>query len=180
MKTRTKAAILLFGILFFSGWSSLLAAQSLALEYIRHQVIPENTEGLKRIGGLSGITYNPAHNAFVTCADKPPSRLIRFTRQHGSSPMAPSEITLLSPELISISELEGIARDPTNKWYYVSDEQDDGTRIFRLDSAGRFHDIVLPKNQPLLPLSGHNSGIEGLTLSGDDKKLYFAFSGFYQ
>ena len=150
-------------------------AQSLSLNYISHQIIMRDANGLEDIGGLSGITYNPISGHFITCADKPQSRLVIFSYNDDSQYFNPIRKKLLSPEPLGKSELEGIVFDETIASFIVSDEQANGTRIFNLDSAAKFLSIMLPKNKPYFDLSAHNSGIEGLSISDDKKTLYFAY-----
>lgn len=138
-----------------------------------HQVLDEEIDGITRIGGLSGLAYNPSINKFVAVADKPPARLIQFRLDSITHKFVNPELVLLQPNDISKSELEGIVYD--GQGYLLSDEQQNGTRIFRTDIMGNFLSIILPKNRPFLPLSGHNSGIEGLSLGNDKTSLFFAF-----
>ena len=77
--------------------------------------------------------------------------------------------------MLSSSELEGIAYNNETDIFYVSDEQKDGTRIIEVDYEAKFIRIVEPTNQPFLNLSGHNSGIEGLTIANNLKYLLYAF-----
>lgn len=147
----------------------------MSLSYKKHVVIEENIAGLNRVGGLSGITYNHQSNCFLACADKPPSRLLKIKFNDDQLDISVTEELLLKPNLLSKSELEGIVFDAQRQVYFLSDEQAEGTRIVSINTSGQFKAILLPKNMPFLPLSGYNSGIEGLTLSADGNTLYFAF-----
>ncbi len=45
-------------------------ASSLGLNYLGQSIIPTGTQyGGTTVGGLSGITYNPANNSFYTISD---------------------------------------------------------------------------------------------------------------
>jgi hypothetical protein len=162
---------IIIALLAFLLYIKDITAQSLSLTYLEHHVIPEQVDGLKKVGGLSAIAYNSLLNKYITVADKPPSRLINFNLQGDQ----PESVNLIKPEPLSSSELEGIVFDSLNNWYYLADEQSVGTRIFKTDTTGNFLEIVLPRNRPFLDLSAHNSGIEGLALNKTGDHLYFAF-----
>ena len=147
----------------------------MALRYADHIVIPDQVNSIKNIGGLSGITYNPHIGLFIACADKPPARILEFSFKGDSLELKNLEEVQLKPGVIIQSELESIIYDEVHKIYYLSDEQSAGTRIFKVKEGNRFESIILPLNLPLLPLSGHNSGIEGLALTKDKSTLFFAF-----
>lgn len=134
-------------------------------------VLPEQANGVNNIGGLSGISYNPVKGSYIAVADKYPARLIILN----DSSLLPEDIIMLKPAPISSSELEGIAFDSLSSGYYLADEQTAGTRMMKVKDNGEFIELILPKNQPMIPLSGHNSGIEGLALNKTGSRLFFAF-----
>ena len=146
------------------------------MHYQSHVVIEPKEVNNETLGGFSGITYNPLTKEYVLVADKPPARFVHFTLDsEGSLGINWKSTRLLEPEPMQASELEGIAYNKQNNSYLVSDEQNKGTRIMELTSTAHFKRIVLPSNKPYLPLSSHNSGIEGLTISDNNQFLYYAF-----
>jgi uncharacterized protein YjiK len=146
------------------------------MQYQSHVVIEEKEVNNETLGGFSGITFNPLTKEYVLVADKPPARFVHFTLDsEGSIGINWKSTSLLEPEPMQSSELEGIAYSKQADSYFVSDEQSQGTRIMKFDQATDFKRIVLPNNKPFLPLSAHNSGIEGLTITDNNQFLYYAF-----
>jgi hypothetical protein len=128
------------------------------------------------IGGLSGIAYHIKDSSYYVVADKPPARIYDVKIDIGDEVKLDFQsVIYINPSLLSSSELEGIAINRALGVIYVSDEQSAGTRIFEIDVSGKFNKIIAPLNNPFLPLSGYNSGIEGLALSDDGHYLYYAF-----
>ena len=169
--------ILLHTVSFLLFSLGLSGQEISSLAYSGHVIIPYKYEVKGYIvGGLSGITFNSNDSSYYLVADKPPSRI--FSAVISNSAIA--EITfkeplVLSPALLSKAELEGIAYSDETGNFYVSDEQKNGTRIIEIDKRAKFVRVVEPINKPFLPLSGHNSGIEGLTISDDLQHLFYAF-----
>jgi uncharacterized protein YjiK len=158
--------------------SQIVGAQNITSVTYRGMVVIPNGYKVAGsvVGGLSGIAFDNKDSSFYLAADKPPSRLYQVNISTASDPKVSWEKVLeLTPALIGKSELEGIALNHENGKIYVSDEQKDGTRILELDSSARFTRIVEPVDQAFLPLSGHNSGIEGLTVNEDLDYLFYAF-----
>ncbi len=108
-------------------------------------------------------------------ADKPPARIFKADIKNASVEIKFNGCLILRPGLLTDAELEGIAYNYSTGNLYVSDEQKKGTRILELTNEATFIRIIEPVNQAFLPLSGHNSGIEGLTISNDLNYIYYAF-----
>ncbi len=169
--------IIIGTIIFILVLSKLCAQEISSLEFIDHLVIPfGKTIADSNFGGLSGITYNANDSLYYVVADKPPSRIYKLKISTNDILMVKfKEVLYLSPRLQSHSELEGITFNYKTGNFYVTDEQSSGTRILEIDKQADFMRIVKPINEGFLPLSGHNSGIEGLTISSDANNLYYAF-----
>jgi hypothetical protein len=163
-------SFLLFGLV-------VQAQEISSLKYSGQVVIPYGYKvNGNTVGGLSGITFNSNNNSYYLVADKPPARIFKVIINNDQiHDLNFVETSLLAPALLSNSELEGIAYNYVTGNYYVSDEQKSGTRILELNNEAKFVRIIEPVNQSFLPLSGHNSGLEGLTISDDLKYLYYAF-----
>lgn len=163
-------SLLLFGLV-------VQAQEISSLTYHGKAVIPFGHEVDESIvGGLSGIVFNSIDNSYYLAADKPPARIFKVIINNDDiSNTKFVETLLLSPALLSKSELEGIAYNHETGNYYVSDEQKSGTRILELNNEAEFIRIIEPVNQSFIPLSAHNSGLEGLTISDDLNYLYYAF-----
>ena len=165
-------------LVFLLLLGSSAGAQGISsIAYRGKVIIPhdDKANGLS-IGGLSAITFNVNDSSYYLVADKPPARIFKVNISPKALPEITFERTLkLSPVLLSKAELEGIAYNPETNHFYVADEQKDGTRIIELNSEAKFLRIIEPVNQPFIPLSGHNSGIEGLTITHDLKYLYYSF-----
>jgi hypothetical protein len=149
----------------------------ISFEYVAHYVVPYafKVDGSK-VGGLSGVIYNDRDGLFYTVADKPPARIYKANIAYNDSLSVDfDKVLYLRPQLLSQAELEGIVINKKSNNFYVADEQSIGTRLLELDSTAGFVKIIQPVNQPFLPLSGHNSGIEGLALIDDLKYLYYAY-----
>jgi uncharacterized protein YjiK len=128
------------------------------------------------VGGLSAIAFDGKDSSFYLAADKPPARLYNVSMNLTDSlEVTWGKVLLLTPSLIGQSELEGIAINNKTGSFYVSDEQKGGTRIMELDTTASFIRIIEPVNQAFMPLSSHNSGIEGLTATRDLDYLFYAF-----
>ena len=128
------------------------------------------------VGGISGIALNTNDNSYFLIADKPPARIFKVNINNNDiEDLKFVETLVLSPTLMGMSELEGIAYNNEIGKLYVSDEQKNGTRIIELNNEAEFVRIIEPVNQPFIPLSGYNSGIEGLTISYNAEDLYYAF-----
>ena len=153
------------------------AQENLSLQYHSKVVIPKDFKvGNTTVGGLSGISYHINDSVYYIVADKPPSRIYKASVNNIDELKVDFQtVAKLSPSLLAGSELEGIAINNITGNIYVSDEQSEGTRIFEIDDSGKFKRITEPLNNPFLPLSGHNSGIEGLTISDNGEHLYYAF-----
>ncbi len=171
-------SILLFStILLILSFSNLFSQQISSVEFIGSTVIPfeQKVDGIN-IGGLSAIAYSAEEDLYYLVADKPPSRIYQLKiEQRDGLNVEIKQVLYLNPPLLKSAELEGIVINPKTNNFYLSDEQSSGTRIIEVDNKAKFISIVKPLNQGFLPLSGHNSGIEGLTLSHDSNHLYFAF-----
>ncbi len=165
-------------VALFLWFGPVLFAQEIrSLTFAGATVIAHDTrlEG-SVIGGLSGITYHPESDRYYLVADKYPARMFRVRISVQDSLIADfQQVIKLTPALLQQAELEGIAFNPVAGNFIVSDEQGQGTRIFTLTPEGRFMHIIEPVNQGFLPLSNHNSGIEGLTVSHKGNTLYYAF-----
>lgn len=153
------------------------AQENLSLQYHSKVVIPKDFKiDNTTVGGLSGISYHINDGAYYIVADKHPSRFYKaIIDANNGLKVDIQSVMELRPQLLAESELEGIAINNTTRAIYVSDEQSKGTRIFEIDESGKFIKIIEPLNSPFLSLSGHNSGIEGLTISNDGRYLYYAF-----
>ena len=163
-------SFLLFGLIANAQEISTLAYRGKIIIPYNHKVNGEI------VGGLSGITFNASDSLYYLVADKPPARIFKAHFSNKDKPAVKfAEAMLLGPALLSDSELEGIAHDYKTGNLYVSDEQKKGTRIIELTNEAKFIRILEPINQAFLPLSGHNSGIEGLTISDYLRQLYYAF-----
>lgn len=169
--------LLIYTISFLSLNAGLHGQEISSLVYRGHVVIPYDYKFNGRtVGGLSGIAYNSNDSSYYLVADKPPSRIFKAVISNDTNPeIRFDETLLLRPTLLSKSELEGIAYNYKTKIFYVSDEQKKGTRILEIDNKANFERIVEPINESFLPLSGHNSGIEGLTISNDLQYLLYSF-----
>ena len=153
------------------------AQGNISLKYLSKYTVPNDkkVDG-SIVGGLSGISYDVKDSTYYVVADKHPSRMYKLTIDtHDALKLDFLSVININPRLLSNSELEGIAIDRAREAIYVADEQTLGTRIFEVGSSGKFSRIITPMNKPFLPLSGYNSGIEGLTLSDDGQELYYAF-----
>ena len=148
-----------------------------SLEFKGNVVVPYNYEvNGSIVGGLSGISYNSSDSTYCFVADKSPARIFKADIKANSKPDVQFiKVLELSPALLGQSELEGIAYNYKSDQFYVSDEQKAGTRIIELNNEAEFLRIIEPINQSFLPLSGHNSGIEGLTISNDLQYLLYSF-----
>ena len=148
-----------------------------SLSYSDQVVIPFEYEVSGNIvGGLSGIAFNPNDSSFYLAADKPPARLFKVKINNDDiGDIKFIETLLLAPAMLTNSELEGIAYNYESGNFYLSDEQKIGTRILELNNEAKFVRIIEPINHSFLPLSSHNSGIEGMTLSADLRELYYSF-----
>ena len=167
-------------VILLLTFTSTTYAQSISkLNYLNAATLPFGYKiDDSTLGGLSGIAYNQHDSLFYMVADKHPARIFKANIGIADSHKIEvnfKDVLYISPELISRSELEGIAINKSTGSYYVSDEQDAGTRIMKINRYGEFLRIVQPVNQGFLPLSAHNAGIEGLTISDDYKHLYYAF-----
>lgn len=155
----------------------ILAQSNISLQYLNMQTVPNDkiVDG-SNVGGLSGVAYHIKDSSYYVVADKHPARIYKVTIDNSDGlDLDFLSVININPVLLGKSELEGIAIDAAIGAIYVADEQSIGTRIFEVDSMGHFNKIIAPLNRPFLPLSGHNSGIEGLTLSYDSQDLYYAF-----
>ncbi len=167
---RYTISFLLFGLVVH-------AQEISSLTYSGQVVIPYGYEvNGNYAGGLSGITFNSHDSSYYLVADKPPARIFKLIINNDNiRDITFVETFLLAPAFLSKSELEGIAYNIETGNFYVSDEQKSGTRILELDNDANFIRIIEPINQSFIPLSGHNSGLEGLSISDDSKYLYYAF-----
>jgi len=171
-----RSFLLIGTTLFVLSYNYLAAQQISSFEFIGSTIIPfQEKIDKSKVGGLSAITYHTKEDLYYVVADKPPSRIYKLKIESGDEiSIEIKGVLYLNPPLLKSAELEGIAFNNSSS-FYLSDEQSAGTRILEVDNNARFSRIVKPLNQGLLPLSGHNSGIEGLTLSTDMNRLYFAF-----
>lgn len=163
-------SFLLFGLV-------VQAQEISSLKYSGWVVIPYGYKvNGNTVGGLSGITFNSNNNSYYLVADKPPSRIFKVIINNDEiRDLNFVETSLLTPAFLSNSELEGIAYNYVTGNYYVSDEQKSSTRIIEVNNEAKFVRIIEPVNKSFIPLSAHNSGLEGLTISDDLKYLYYAF-----
>lgn len=170
-KSRIYIAILLcIGVSSFT-----LAQSSLSLQYITHSVLPSSSERLEKVGGFSAVAFDKAANQLVIVQDKPPATIVRLGIDPAGIPETDiKKVTILAPSPFQTMEMEGITMHDLTSSYFISDEQKTGTRILEFDDTGHFKRIILPVNKAFLPLSSHNSGIEGLTLSADGQTLFYA------
>ena len=128
------------------------------------------------VGGLSGIALNTNDNSYYLIVDKPPARIFKvIINNNDLEDIKFVETLVLSPPLLAVSDLEGIAYNSEIDRLYVADEQKNGTRIIELNNEAEFVRIIEPINRPFIPLSGYNSGIEGLTISYNTEDLYYTF-----
>ncbi len=126
------------------------------------------------VGGLSGITYLDGY--YYVVADKPPARFYQMTILFTDTLDVKIEaVKLLRPDSVSDSELESIIPTPDGSGFFLSDEQKEGTRVLMVNKEGEIQQMVLPEKDIFIPLSNHNSGIEGIALSEKGNCLYYAF-----
>eukprot|EP00919_Chromeraceae_sp_WS-2016_P080798 GHVR01190965.1.p1 GENE.GHVR01190965.1~~GHVR01190965.1.p1 ORF type:complete len:324 (+),score=5.80 GHVR01190965.1:249-1220(+) len=168
---------MLFKLLFLPFGLVAHAQEISSLTFSGSFVIPYNYDFKGNVvGGLSGIVLNTNDNSYYLIADKPPARIFKaIININDIEILKFVETFVLSPTLLAKSELEGIAYNYRTYGLYVADEQKNGTRIFELNNEAEFVRIVEPRNQRFIPLSGYNSGIEGLTISYSTESLYYAF-----
>ncbi|MFO7843622.1 MAG: esterase-like activity of phytase family protein [Bacteroidales bacterium] len=122
------------------------------------------------LGGLSAIEYSGIDNIYYTVADKPPFRIYTLKID-----VEKETINYQITDTLIFNDLnfeaEGIRVVDSLSYFFVSDEQNTSTSVFKF-SDGHMQKIdAVPSLKNVMQF---NSGYEGLTLSTDKRSLYFA------
>jgi len=121
-------------------------------------------------GGLSAIEYSGIENIYYTVADKPPFRIytLKIDIEKETIHYQITD-TLVFNDLKF--EAEGIRVIDSLSYFFVSDEQNTSTSVFKFSEGHMLKIDAIPSLKNVMRV---NSGYEGLTLSTDKKSLYFA------
>lgn len=121
------------------------------------------------IGGLSAIEYSGYENIYYVVADKPPFRIYTLSIDIKGTIEYQIKDTLIFPDIKF--EAEGIRVIDKLTYFFVSDEQNTNTSIYKF-FEGKIQKVnAIPS---LKKKMRHNSGYEGMALSADKNSLYFA------
>lgn len=135
-------------------------------------IMNDNSNYDKRtgFGGLSGIEYSGFENIYYVVPDKPPFRIYTLKVDIGKTINYQIIDTLIFPDLEF--EAEGIRVIDSLSYYFISDEQNTSTYIYKFFDGSMHRVDAIPS---LKNTMRHNSGYEAIALSVDKSSLYFAF-----
>lgn len=121
------------------------------------------------LGGLSGIEYSGYENIYYVVADKPPFRIYTLKIDIGKTIDYQVIDTLVFSDLKF--EAEGIRIIDSLSYFFVSDEKNTNTSIYKFFDGSIYRIETIPSLKNVMQ---YNSGYEGLSLSADKSSLYFA------
>lgn len=162
----------LFLILLFFFPAKLFSQIKIKKNPVLVKIMNDNNNYDKRtsFGGLSGIEYSGFENIYYVVADKPPFRIYTLKIDIGKTIDYKITDTLIFPELEF--EAEGIRLIDSLSYYFISDERNTSTSIYKFFDGSMHRIETIPS---LNKTMRYNSGYEAIAISVDKNSLYFAF-----
>ncbi|MEN0006236.1 MAG: esterase-like activity of phytase family protein, partial [Bacteroidota bacterium] len=157
--------VVLFLVSFSFGYSQNFPTFTFeGVTIIPHDYVCPSCEG-EKMGGLSGIEYHPATQAYYLVADKPPARYFKIQLDTLPNPgITYTGIALLQP---SRAEPESIRIRPGTSELYIANEHHTATSI--ISPSGK---MAMRQKHRLMQ---KNAGLESLTFSSDGRRMWVAF-----